>query len=149
MAKTVNKGWVYSTTILAWAVGSLSWEKHQTAKALKNVFSYCYRVTLVDADSGEVLPAGVAGPLTSSADLFQQSQGTTAHSDGSVTISGVGYTPRKFTFTSGGYESESLTIGPDSPFTDEIQIRLNQRQGSGPTESGKGAGPSDGGKPPS
>lgn len=137
MAKTVHKGWVYSTAILAWAVALLAWEKHQTAKALKNVFSYCYRVTLVDAESGEILPAGVAGPMTSSADLFHQSQGTSGHGDGSVTISGVGYTPRKFTFTSGGYESESLTIGPDCPFTDEIQIKLTQRPEVGPIQSGK------------
>lgn len=148
MAKTIHKGWVYSTAILAWGVACLAWEKHQTEKALKNVFFYCYRVTLVDADSGEILRAGISGPVISSTDLFHQSQGTSSHSDGGVTISGVAYMPRKYKFTSTGYESESLTIRPGSPFTDEIQIKLTRRQEGGQTQSGLKAAPSDGDKPP-
>lgn len=139
---------MYSTAILALAVASLAWERHRTSKALKDVFFYSYRVTLVDADSGEILPAGIASPSTSSTDLFHQSQGTVSHPDGGFTISGVAYMPRKFQFTSTGYESKSLTIGPDSSFTDDLTIKLTRRPDAGKDKSGQQAAPSDGDKPP-
>lgn len=146
MTKTVHIGWVYLTAILALAVASLAWDRCQTSKALKDVFFYSYRVTLVDAASGKILPAGIASPSTSSTDLFQQSQETAIHPDGGVTIIGVAYLPRKFEFTSTGYESKSLTIGPRSSFTDDIQVKLTRMPNAVEQKSGQRAAPSDDGK---
>ena len=126
MRKQVHRVWAYLTILLSLVAASLAWDRYRIEKALREVFHYSYRITLEAEDTGEVLPAGIAGPPTSSSDLFWQSQGTVAHSDGSVTISGTAYTPRTYRFTSQGYGTKSLTLTHESPFSDHIRFKLNR-----------------------
>lgn len=146
MQKTVSQGWLYATVILAFAVSSLAWERHQTSKALKKAFYYSYHVTVQDSETGEILNATIEHPVLSTTDLFAQTTGTLAYPDGSVRIGGVAYTPRTYTFGLLGYQAEHLIISPDSPFTDKVLIELkripntkennNGRQGGAANPSG-------------
>lgn len=145
--KTVHSGWMYSTALLALVVASGAWEKHKTERALKNVFHYSYRITLIDSDTGSVLPISMKAPSVSSSDLFQQTTGTASQSDGSVRLSGVGYLPRTFSFTSDGYEVQRLTIGPDSPFADDIRIKLARTSKGEETKGSQQAAPPADDKP--
>lgn len=127
MKKPVHRAWAYAAVFLGLIAASLGWDRYRIGRALEDVFHYSYRITLQDSDTREVLPAGVASPPTSSTDLFHQSQSTIAYPDGSVTISGVGYSPRTFNFAAEGYGSKSITITPKCPFTDHIRIKLKKK----------------------
>jgi hypothetical protein len=122
--KTVSKYWCHATVLLGCAVAFLSWERYQTQRALRNVFHYRYHITVVDAESGKILWPSVSYPTVSRSDLFSQTYGVVAETDGSMIISGVAYTPRSFDFAVDGYRTERLTIRPGSTFAAEMSIKM-------------------------
>lgn len=127
--KTVSSMWRVAAIILGMATASLAWELHQTRQAIKNAFHYHHHVTVVDADTGATLRPAIEHPTMSSDDIISQPSGTMAHEDGSVTLMGMGYRPRTFQFGMEGYQPESLTIGRESTFYDDVRIKL-KRQGA-------------------
>jgi hypothetical protein len=145
MQKNVSRGWLYATIILALAVASLAWERHEKTKALRDVFHYSYRVTVRDFETGEVLNSGIEHPLMSSSDLFAQTTGSMSYEDGSVRISGIAYTPRTYVFGHPGYKAKRFTISRDMPIVDEVVIRLTRSPSTEENNSGQQDGTSNGG----
>ena len=136
MKNTVSKSWLYVSFVLALVIASLMWEQHKVHNALENVFQYSYHVTVVDENTGEILNPSISSPAMSSEDLFRQSTSMRAHLDGSLTISGVGYMPRIYTFGLYGYRAKDLTIGPNSGFAD-VEVRLKRIASQTGTKSGQ------------
>ena len=131
--RTVSSMWRVTAVILGILAVSLAWERHVTRQAIKNVFHYNCRVTVVDADTGEILRPTIEHPSMSGDDIIPQPSGTIAHEDGSVTLSGMAYRPRTFHLGTEGYQPETLTLRPDSPFHEDVRIKM-KRQG-GPERS--------------
>lgn len=141
MKQTVSKFWLYASIILALVIALLMWEQHKIHNALENVFVYSYHVTVVDKDTGEILNPSVRYPAMPSEDLFHQGTVMRASIDGSVTISGVGYMLRTYTFGLDGYRAKELTIGHNSGFAD-VEVRLKRIASQNGTKSGQ-SGPLD------
>lgn len=126
--------WRVAAIILGITTASLAWDNHRTDEAIKRAFHYNNHVTVVDADTGETLRPMIKHPQVSSSDIIQQPYGTVSHQDGSVTLMGMGYRPRTFHFALEGYQPQSLTIGPDSPFHDNVRIKLKRRDAPEPSK---------------
>ena len=129
MKKDVSRVFLYATIVLGLAVASLAWDRHERSEAIKNLFHYSYRVTVQDSETGKALNASFESPTISSSAIIPNPMGSMAYEDRSVRISGIGYTPLRYTFTHPGYKSARLTITSDSDFTDEIVIKLVREAG--------------------
>jgi hypothetical protein len=125
-AEMVSRRWKYTAIVLGLIVASLAWNRYQTTKALRQVFCYEHRVSVIDGATGRVLRPEVLFPASSTSDLFLQFSRMQADVGGSVTISGVGYQPRVWEFKVAGYPTKKLTLGPEIRLPNEIQITLDK-----------------------
>ena len=127
--KTVSSLWRTSAVILGLCAASLAWERHLTRQTLKNVFLYEHHITLVDAETGEIVRPVIHFPeISSSDDIMQQRHGVTTHQDGTTTLSGMACRPQTILFEHKVYQPEKLTLRQDSPY-DKVLIRM-KREGT-------------------
>ena len=124
MSPKVHRSWKYGAIILAFIAISSTIEAWRTKKSVRQLFTYNIELTVVDADSGKLIEHyGTESPTMSSTDIFPQTCGFSAGTNGKQTISGIGYEPRKWVIYHQDYKRTALIVDEDTPNVLEIQLK--------------------------
>jgi hypothetical protein len=123
--KNVSSLWRVTAVLIGIFATSVAWKNYQIYRAKQNAFDYTCLVTVVDADTGKILPPKIAFPPSSASDLIGESTSSSL-AQGGMLLSGRAYVPQIFRVTSKGYDEETLTIQPGSPSHAEVRIIAKQ-----------------------
>lgn len=95
------------------------------SEAVDSVFCFNCTVTAVDANTfAPIKIYGNNGPSVHAGNLLKQTYTATILADGTLSIIGMGYEPRKFGIAAEGYSATTLTITPDT--APKVEVLMNR-----------------------
>jgi hypothetical protein len=118
--------WRLLCVVFVLSAGALGMRLHTLTEAVES--AYGFNCTVIAVDANTFAPIRIVrsqGPDSHSADILKQTYTATLQEDGTLSIIGIAYEPRKFGIAAEGYSATELTITPDTkPKVEVLMKRL-------------------------